>query len=53
MKNKLKNAKKNTEGVFLELIIIIILAIFLLSYFHISISEVVNWFTVSIHNIFK
>jgi hypothetical protein len=46
------NKLKNKNGGFLELIIIIILAIFLLNYFHLSVDGVLNWFRVAFNNIF-
>jgi hypothetical protein len=40
MNNKFKNEK---QGGFLKLIIIIIIAIFLIKYFNISISGIIEW----------
>jgi hypothetical protein len=47
MKNKIQNNKgghASTQGGFIELIILIIIALLLMKYFNITISGVINWF---------
>jgi len=45
------NNIKNKQGGFLKLIIFIIVVIFLMNYFHITISGIVNWFVTMFQNI--
>jgi len=45
--------KNNQERGFLTLIIAIVVALLLLSYFHVSISQVFNWCVNTFHTIFK
>jgi uncharacterized protein involved in cysteine biosynthesis len=40
----MKNEIKNSKGGFLELIVLIIVALLLMQYFGITISGVLNWF---------
>ena len=47
----MKDCIKNKNGGFLKLIIFIIVAIFLMSYFHLTISGVVNWFVTMFNNV--
>ncbi|MFA6524009.1 MAG: hypothetical protein WC264_00850 [Candidatus Paceibacterota bacterium] len=42
---------KNKQGGFLKLIIFIIVVIFLMNYFHITITGIVNWFVTMFQNI--
>ena len=48
----MKNLTKNKSGGFIELIVLIILAIFLLNYFHLTISGAWNWLVTAVHNVF-
>ncbi|MBU0612268.1 hypothetical protein KKA39_00870 [Patescibacteria group bacterium] len=50
MTNNIKN--KNGGFGILKLIIFIIIVIFLMNYFHITISGIINWFGTMLHNIF-
>ena len=43
---------KNKEGGFLKLIIFIVLALFLMKYFKISISDVFNWIKGLLNSVF-
>jgi len=45
------NNIKNKQGGFLKLIIFIIVVIFLMNYFNITISGIVNWFVTMFQNI--
>ena len=45
------NNIKNKQGGFLKLIIFIIVVIFLMDYFNITISGIVNWFVTMFQNI--
>lgn len=38
------NNIKNRKGGFLHLVLVIFVALLLLNYFHISVSDIVNWF---------
>lgn len=42
--NQLNNQLKNQQGGFLQLIIFIIVAVFLMQYFGLTISGIVDWF---------
>lgn len=42
---------KNKESGFLQLILIIIIVIFLLSYFHVSVSQAIDWLKNLFNNI--
>ncbi len=44
--------KKNKTGGFLTFIIFIIIAVFLMSYFHITVRGFIDWFISAIRNIF-
>ncbi len=44
---------KNKQGGFLELIILILIALFTMKYFGITISGVINWFMTTFHNVLK
>lgn len=39
----MKNDIKNKEGGFLKLIIFIVIALFLMKYFKVSVSDVIDW----------
>ncbi len=43
---------KNEQGGFLKLIIFIVIALFLLSYFHVTVSQAVDWIVNVIKNVF-
>ncbi|MFH1608712.1 MAG: hypothetical protein ABH951_01685 [Patescibacteria group bacterium] len=43
---------KNKRGGFLKLILIIIVVVFLLSYFHVTISGVFNWIVHAFQSVF-
>ena len=45
--------KKNMQAGFLQIIILIIVALFLMKYFGITVSGVINWFTTTFHNVLK
>ena len=49
----MKNIRKNKKAGFLKLIIIIVIALFLMSYFKISLSDVLDWLKDLISNILK
>ena len=49
----MKNFAKNKNKGFIELIIVIVVAIFLMSYFHVTLSTAWNWFANALHNIFQ
>ena len=42
--NKIKNTQNNKQGGFLELIVLIIVALLIMKYLGLTISEVVTWF---------
>jgi len=44
---------KNNKSGFLQLIIIIIIAIFIMSYFHVTIKDFIDWFITAVKNVFK
>lgn len=44
------NGIKNKEGGFLELIVLIVIALFLMNYFHITLSDILGWFRMVIQN---
>lgn len=39
-----KDKNNNEQGGFLKLILIIVIALFLMKYFNIHISDIINWF---------
>ena len=43
---------KNKQGGFLQLIILLIIIILILSYFHVHLSDVVNYIVQAFHNVF-
>ncbi len=43
---------KNKEGGFIKLIILIIIVLFLLSYFHVTIGQAINWLVTTIKSVF-
>ncbi|MEI7765715.1 MAG: hypothetical protein WCI93_03995 [bacterium] len=43
---------KNQQSGFLRIIILIIVVVLILSYFHVSISSVVNYIGTAFHNVF-
>jgi hypothetical protein len=51
MKNILKSNRK--EGGFLKLIILIVIALFLMSYFKVSLTDIFNWLKDAIANVIK
>ncbi len=55
MKNQMnqKNVMKNKEGGFLELIVIIVIALVIMKYYGITISGVIHWFTSYFANVLK
>lgn len=44
---------KNQEGGFIELIILIIIALFLMKYLGITVSGVIHWFTTTFSNVLR
>jgi hypothetical protein len=44
---------ENEEGGFIEIIILIIIALFVFKYFGITISGVLNWFLNTFHNVLR
>ena len=44
---------KNKKSGFLQLIIIVVIAIFLMSYFHVTIKDFIDWFIAAVKNVFK
>ena len=46
------NHMKNQQGGFLKLIIIIVVVLFLLKYFDISFSDIINWIKTLFNSIF-
>ena len=52
MKNNTKN-KENEEKGFIEIIILIIVALLLMKYFGVTISGVINWFTSFFSSVLK
>ena len=56
MKNIIKNTpthQKGKEGGFIELIILVVVALLLMKYFGVTISGVINWFTTFFHSVLK
>jgi hypothetical protein len=54
MKNIIKNNKKKTGGFgFIEIIILIVIALLLMKYFGITISGVVEWFKTFFANVLR
>ena len=64
MMNKIKNINRGEESGFIQLIIIIIIALLVLNYFNLSISgilayfgtsisEVITWLKTAVQNVFK
>ena len=49
----MKNLTKNKQKGFIELIIIIIVAVVLMNYFHVTLTTAWNWFANALHNIFQ
>ncbi len=49
---KFSNGMKNKQGGFLQIIIFIIVVVLILSYFHVSLSGVVNYIITAFHNVF-
>ena len=52
MKDNVKN-KENEEKGFIEIIILIIVALLLMKYFGVTISGVINWFTSFFSSVLK
>lgn len=50
--NSIKN-KRSRQGGFLKLILFIIVVLFLLSYFNVTISGALNWFGTMFQNVFQ
>ena len=48
----MKNDFKNRQGGFLQIIIAIIVIILVMSYFHITISGIINWFIHLVQSVF-
>ncbi len=48
----MKENIKNKKGGFLRLIIFIIVAIFLMSYFNLTVDGVISWFMTMFNNVF-
>ncbi|MFA5095171.1 MAG: hypothetical protein WC447_00705 [Candidatus Paceibacterota bacterium] len=46
------NNIKNKQGGFLKLIILIVVILFLLSYFHVSVSQAIDWVINTIKSVF-
>ena len=46
------NNIKNKQGGFLRLIILIVIILFLLSYFHVTISQAIDWVINTIKSVF-
>lgn len=55
MQNKINKIKgvKNKEGGFLELIVIIVIALVIMRYYGITITGVIHWFTNYFANVLK
>ncbi len=53
LKYKMINQMKNKEGGFLQLIILIVVLFFVIKYFHISASDVYDWFVTLIQTLFS
>ena len=49
----MKDNIKNEQGGFLKLIILIVVVLFLLSYFHVSVSQAIDWIINTIKSVFK
>jgi len=45
MRNEIKNKNQNEQGGFIELIVVIIVALLVMRYFGVTISGVIHWFT--------
>jgi hypothetical protein len=43
---------KNEQGGFIKLIIFIVIVLFLLSYFHVTIGQAINWLVNTIKSVF-
>ena len=50
MKDNLKN---NQQGGIIEIIVLIIVALFVMKFLGITISGVINWFTTTFHNVLQ
>lgn len=44
---------KNKNGGFIQLIILIIIALFVMRYFGVTVSGVINWFKAEFHDVLK
>ena len=53
MKNNIKSMPADRQGGFIELIIIIIVALLIMKYYGITISGVFDWFISFFHNVFR
>lgn len=49
----MNNMIRNQQGGFLKLIIFIIIALLLMKYFNISLSDIINWIKVVFNTVFK
>lgn len=47
----MKNDIKNKQGGFLQLILFIVIVVFLMSYFNLTLSGIWNWFVTMFNNI--
>lgn len=52
MKNLIKNTKNEGSG-FIQLIVLILIALFLMKYYGITISGVINWFTTTFKDVLR
>lgn len=48
----MKKLRPNERGGFLQLILIFLIALFLMNYFHITFHDFLVWFKEAIHNVF-
>lgn len=56
MKNSIKNKKSiyvGRQGGFLQIIILILIALFVMKYSGITISDVINWFKATFNNVLR
>ena len=49
----MEKINKQTGGGFIQIIVLLIVVIFIMSYFHLTVSGVVNWFIVSFKSVFR
>ena len=49
----MKNNFKNQSGGFLQIIILIIIALFVMKYLGVSISDIINWFKITFGSVLK